>query len=248
MFWSSALSLVSFISTGITSAIVEARIAKSGPRLLEPPKYLKALQNASVTKRSKVARGRINTITGTAIYAGRQVRDHFFTVDFNGGTVETLTVLQLCARLGSEPLVPKLSHVTCGALSPHSLAACMDSTLRDKLDDLEGPATRWRARYVHTTEEEIIHLGNSLPLPNAGSVFLPWHWPPNIVDSLRDLGCIVHDSCDVDTFAPIRRQSFADAKAAGAPMGVIGLAVDEVADLMLPAACEFAECVAMLEF
>lgn len=84
---------------GITPEAVDAREVKGRPRMQEPPKYLQALQGALVMSEAKGRKGRSKKSLGVASYAGRQGRSHYFSVEFNDGSSELLTMSQLRSRI-----------------------------------------------------------------------------------------------------------------------------------------------------
>ena len=247
---------------GITPEAIESRELKGRPHVQEPPKYLKALQGALVMKMAKGRKGRPNKSLGVASYAGRQGRSHYFSVEFDDGSSELLTVPQLRSRItaAAKPRAKANATVECfqsaGAsgsvpiLSDLSRFSDVQALLRS---GMPGTHNKEKARSIvmvaqmgklqagAATGAEVQQLCEAIPLAEAGTVFLPWRWPSASVEQLRSYGCVLRTSRDEGTLAPIQRESFAEAEVAGVRMSTIGLAVDEaIADLVFPVACEFA--------
>lgn len=223
------------------------------------------MQGALVMREAKGRKGRSNKSLGVASYAGRQGRSHFFRVEFDDGSSELLTVPQLRARLTAAPKRQARANVTVNQSLTHgasqfqsvvsdlSQADNVRSLLRTgmpgvhdavKVGAIVMAASAGSIQADSATIAEVQQLGSVISLAEAGTVFLPWRWPTDAVEQLRDFGCALRTSRDEGSLHPIQHPSFVEAQSAGVRMGVIGFSVDEaLSDLVLPVACEFAESV-----
>ena len=250
------------VSKGLTPEAIEAKEVKERRRMQEPPKYLKALQGALVMAEAKGRKGRSSKRLGVASYSGKQGRTHYFSVAFEDGSAELLTVAQLRSRVttdsrqatkgrasvnacssGASGSVPAKSEVS----TVQGVKAFLSSTMPGhhdghKLEVIALAAQTDRVRVGTATQAEVRQLCSAISVGDGGTVFLPWRWASEASEELRAHGCLLRTGRDEGSFQPAQRESFAEAQAAGVRMSTIALDVEEaVADLILPTACDFAE-------
>ena len=228
----------------------------------EPPRYLKALQGALVMSEAKGRKGRSSKRLGVASYSGKQGRTHYFSVAFEDGSAELLTVVQLRSRITTDTKQPTKGRASVSAFSSGAsgsgpakielatvpgvrafLSASMPGQHDGyKLEVVALAAQTGRVRVGTATQAEVRQLCSAVSVGDGGTVFLPWRWEHEATEEMRAHGCVLRTGRDKGSFQPAQRESFAEAQAAGVRMSTIALDVEEaVADLILPTACEFAE-------
>jgi len=247
-------------SKGITSESVEAKGSPVAAKSTVPPKYLQPLQGAVVMAEGKGRKARSAERLGIASYSGRQGRTHYFSVAYDDGTAELLSVEQVKHRVSARPsttggvdrdTVRRTAATARKQVSFPDQFGHMDlrtyleqimpgKHCPSKRDELMQLALTGSAIPYGVNSAEVVELCNAVRM-DVGIVFLPWKWNEEVVDILGNYGCDVQVSADQGSFLPAHREHFVKAREAGVVMDIIGIAVvDSVTDLVVPMMCEFA--------
>ncbi|PNH10576.1 Retrovirus-related Pol polyprotein from transposon [Tetrabaena socialis] len=235
------------VDSGMTVQQVEARSLGDDARGPLPPKHLSALQGAQVMREPSGRKGRTRRGTGVASYSGLRGRSHLFSVAFDDGSSELLSVPQLRSRL-TKPAPDKARPKRALAASA---AADWDFTSLEKskaarLSAMPGDHTTAKAHAlfdaagtqppapVQAIPSEVAVLLDAVQLCNMGTVFLPWNW-----------GGGVHTApASKRGLAPVMPGAFEAASASGVRMDAVCAHVnDAVADVLLPLAAHWANVV-----
>ena len=194
---------------------------------------------------------RSNKRLGVASYAGREGRVHFFSIAYDDGTTELLTVPLLRARVAKEGKrsVAVSTKYKIGDLPAQPNAEDMQSWLEQtmpghhakyKVEALLKAVQEDNVGSGGVTSHDVDLLCAAVEM-NDGATFLPWEWGTEATEALRRQGCRLRVNKDRGTFRPALHASFIGAGVAGVKMtNIIFSLEDAVTDAVLPVACEFA--------
>eukprot|EP00198_Chlamydomonas_reinhardtii_P001113 XP_001690448.1 predicted protein [Chlamydomonas reinhardtii] len=193
---------------------------------------------------------------GVASYAGRRGRAHYFTVEYEDGVSEMLSLPELRNRIttakptkhaAAAASVGELGDLTNVEHARGALCASMPGEhMAEKAERLACAARTGRVRAQPMTASEVEQLCEVIPLDLCGSVFVPWKCSDEVVEVLRSNGCRVRFSMEKEDVRCVEEKSFEKAKSDGVFNGVALLDVSpEMADVALPAASKHSSvCVA----
>ena len=241
---------------GVTPEEVDAKGPTPAPRSLQPPMHLRKLVGATVMREGKGRNRRSKRQLGVASYAGRRGRAHYFTVEYEDGVSEMLSLPELRNRIttakptkhaAAAASVGELGDLTNVEHARGALCASMPGEhMAEKAERLACAARTGRVRAQPMTASEVEQLCEVIPLDLCGSVFVPWKCSDEVVEVLRSNGCRVRFSMEKEDVRCVEEKSFEKAKSDGVFNGVALLDVSpEMADVALPAASKHSSvCVA----
>ncbi|PNH01098.1 Retrovirus-related Pol polyprotein from transposon [Tetrabaena socialis] len=246
------------VRKGISPEAVEARALQQPDQAPLPPKHLSALQGAVVMREAAGLKRRSARSVGIAEYSGLKGCSHLFTVSYDDGMAELLSVPQLRARITTVATKPRAKRVLLSSRSSHWDLSSVDlaaSALTRLMPGEHGHAKAALLTEAVSTGVlgggpvvawELHDLLAALPLGDLGTTFLPWSWGGgDAVQVLRKQGCLVRSGRDRTGIQQgAQLQGFEEAATAGVRMDAICASVsDAVADFLLENARDWARVV-----
>lgn len=172
------------VSKGVTVEEVKARTHSQRIRRPGPPKYLRPFQGALVMSGEKGRKGRSSKRLGVASYAGREGRTHYFSVEFEDGNTELLTVSSLCSRITEKAEPPAKHHAA-------ATARCIPECMSDKPSHNEVRSFLERLMPGHHEESKIKAVAKAAEQNNIGNGGASGQE----VEELCEAVCMVRCSC-----------------------------------------------------